>query len=64
MSEQEQGPKANPEPGHPQNESLPEGSPTAGEAALEKDGVEFEGPKGGKGGHESHGAGEHDDPSN
>ena len=62
MSEHDED--ANPDAGHPHGETLPEGSPTAGEAALDKGGVELEGPKGGKGGHETHGAGEHDDPSN
>ena len=48
---------------HPERETLPEESPTAGEAALEKGDVEVEGPKAGKGGHETHGAGEHDAPN-
>jgi hypothetical protein len=65
MSERDRHPKLNPEPGHPADgETLPEGSPTAGEAALEKGDVEVDGPKAGKGGHETHGAGDHDDPSN
>ena len=33
------------------------------QAALEKGAVEVEGPKAGKGGHETHGAGEHDAPN-
>jgi hypothetical protein len=48
----------------PEAETLPAESPTAGEAARERGGVEWEGEKGGKGGHETHGAGEHDDPNN
>jgi hypothetical protein len=44
--------------------SLPDESPTAGEASLRKGDIEVDEPKAGKGGHETHGAGEHDDPSN
>jgi hypothetical protein len=64
MSEQkqEQEPAPNPDEGHPHGETLPDKSPTAGEAALRKGDVEVEGPKEGKGGHETHGAGAHDDP--
>jgi hypothetical protein len=54
--------EVNPDRGHPQSETLPDESPTVGEASLEKGDVEVEGPKGGKGGHETHGAGEHDRP--
>jgi hypothetical protein len=55
----------NPDPGHPHGDMLPEESPTAGEAALQKGDVETDEPKAGKGGdHPTPGAGEHDDPSN
>jgi hypothetical protein len=49
---------------HPHEETLPDGAPTAGEAAIERKGNEFHGEKAGKGGDETHGAGEHDDPNN
>jgi hypothetical protein len=63
MSDNE--PTPNPEEGAPTRETLPEESPTAGEAALEKGDVETDEPKAGKGGdHPTPGAGEHDDPSN
>jgi hypothetical protein len=39
----------------PHGETLPPGSPTAGEAALKKGDVEVDGPKGGKGGDERSG---------
>jgi hypothetical protein len=45
--------------------TLPQGSPTAGEAAARKQGVERDEPKAGKGGdHPTPGAGDQDDPSN
>jgi hypothetical protein len=62
MNEQSQEPAKNEDEGHPHGETLPEESPTAGEAALSKGDVEVDGPKAGKGGHKTHGAGEHDDP--
>jgi hypothetical protein len=46
-----------------EQQTLPDESPTAGEAAEEKGGVETEGPKEAKSG-EGHPAREHDDPSN
>jgi len=63
MSEHEH-PEPNPQEGSPHGETLPEGSPTAGEAARRKGDVETDEPKAGKGGdHPTPGAGEHDDPS-
>lgn len=44
-------------------ETLPEHSEPQGAASLRKGDVETEGPKAGKGGHETHGAGEHDHPN-
>jgi hypothetical protein len=64
MSEHKRDPEPSPEEAGPSRETLPEESPTAGEAALRKGGVETDEPKAGKGGDETHGAGEHDDPSN
>jgi hypothetical protein len=65
MSENERQHTPSPDPGAPHGETLPEGSPTAGEAALRKGDVETDEPKAGKGGdHPTPGAGEHDDPSN
>ena len=61
----EQHPESQPSEGHPAHgDTLPEESPRAGEAAVEKGDVETDEPKAGKGGHETHGAGEHDDPKN
>jgi hypothetical protein len=58
-------PKLNPDAGHPADgATLPEGAEPQGKASKRKADVEREGPKAGKGGHETHGAGEHDDPSN
>jgi hypothetical protein len=66
MSEHEQHPKPSPDPGHPAEGggTLPEGSRPQGEASVRKGHVERDAPKAGKGGDETHGAGEHDDPSN
>jgi hypothetical protein len=65
MTENEQDQTANPEEGHPHGGTLPDDSPTAGEAALRKGNIETNEPKAGKGGdHPTPGAGEHDDPSN
>ena len=65
MNEHEHDPDLNPVEGLPAGETLPEESPTAGEAAQRKGGVERDEPKAGKGGkHPTPGAGEHDDPSN
>jgi hypothetical protein len=65
MSEHEQHPEPNPEEGLPtEGGTLPEESEPEGETALRKGDVEWEEPKGGRGGHETHGAGEHDDPDN
>ena len=66
MSDHEQHPDPNPDEGLPrEGGTLPEHSPTTGEASQEKGDVEWEGAKAGKGGdHPTPGAGEHDDPSN
>jgi hypothetical protein len=65
MSEREDNPKLNPDPGWPTaGETLPEDSEPQGKASLRKGKVETERPKAGKGGQEAHGAGEHDDPDN
>lgn len=64
MSEHEHEPGSDREPGRSHGETLPEGSPAAGEAALRKGDVETDEPKAGKGGdHPTPGAGEHDDPN-
>ena len=67
MTEHENHPEPNPDPGHPAEGggTLPEQSRPQGEASLRKGGVERDAPKAGKGGrHGTPGAGEHDDPSN
>jgi hypothetical protein len=65
MSEHEEHPEQNPEPGEPtEGGTLPEESEPEGKTSLRKGDVEWEGEKGGRGGRETHGAGEHDDPSN
>jgi hypothetical protein len=65
MSAHEQDADRNPEEAHPHGETLPDESPTAGEAARRRRGNETDEPKAGKGGqHPTPGAGEHDDPSN
>ncbi len=62
MDEQERDPKPNPDPGHPSEDgTLPEESPSEGEAAREKGDVEWEEPKPGRPG-EGHPAREHDEP--
>jgi hypothetical protein len=61
MSDHELHPSENPEPGWPaQGGTLPEESPTAGEAAEEKGDVEWEEVSGEPG--EGHPAREHDEP--
>ena len=61
MTDHEQHPAQNPEPGSPADgETLPDESPTAGEAAEEKGDVEWD-EKGAKSG-EGHPAREHDSP--
>ena len=61
MSDHEQHPSQNPDPGHPADgETLPEQSPTAGEAAGEKDAVEWD--EKGKKPVEGHPAREHGKP--
>jgi hypothetical protein len=62
MRDKKQHPEPNPEPGHPQGETLPDESPTAGEAAMRKGDVEVDGPKGAKSGEANHGA-EHGEPA-
>ncbi len=65
MTEHEQDPKLSSEEGYPHGETLPDESPTAGEAARRKGDVEVDQLKAGKGGeHPTPGAGAHDDPSN
>jgi hypothetical protein len=67
MSEHEEHPSPNPDPGVPGagEDTLPEESEPQGEASLRKGDIETEGEKAGKGGdHPTPGAGEHDDPSN
>jgi hypothetical protein len=64
MTDENEHPGTDPDPGHPAADTVSEQSPTAGEASLEKGDVEWS-PSGGRGGdHPTHGAGEHDDPSN
>jgi hypothetical protein len=64
MSDHPEHPDSNPDEGLPrEGGTLPEHSPTIGEASQEK--ADEWGEKAGKGGdHPTPGAGEHDDPSN